>query len=68
MYKNDSNNVKLLNEINHNFTTILEKYSENHKVLDKINSYVNVELVNQFDKIYRDVENIEKIEKKKTIL
>jgi hypothetical protein len=60
-----SNNVKLLNEINHNFTTILEKYSENHKVLDKINSYVNVELVNQFDKIYRDVENIEKIEKEK---
>ena len=30
-------NVKLLNEINRNFTTILEKYSTNIKVLNKVN-------------------------------
>ena len=39
-----TNNVKLLNEINHSFTSQLEKYSDNYQVLEKINTYITTEL------------------------
>lgn len=58
-------NVKLLNEINHNFTKLLEQYSDNYKVLKQINEYINTKLPVDISKIHRDVENLEKIEKEK---
>jgi hypothetical protein len=60
-----SNNVKLLNEINHNFTKLLEQYSNNYKVLQQVNEYINTKLPVNITKIHREVENLEKIEKEK---
>jgi hypothetical protein len=60
-----TNNVKLLNEITHNFTQIIENYADNYKVLEKINEYIYGELKTNIKKIHRDVENLEKIEKEK---
>lgn len=58
-------NVKLLNEINHTFSSLLEKYADNYKVLDEINKYIKVDLESHLTKIHRDVENLEKIEKER---
>jgi len=60
-----TNNVKLLNEINHSFTSQLEKYSDNYQVLEKINTYITTELKLHLNKIHRDVDNLEKVEKEK---
>lgn len=59
------NNVKLLNEINRNIASVLEKYIDNYTVLEKINGFVKTEFDNQLKKIQRDVDNLEKLEKEK---
>ena len=58
-------NVKLLNEINRNFTTILEKYSTNIKVLNKVNDYVKDKLEHHINKIYKENSDLESTNKER---
>ena len=58
-------NVKLLNEINRNFTTILEKYSTNIKVLNKVNDYVKEKLEHHINKIYKENSDLESTNKER---
>ena len=48
-------NVKLLNEINLNFLNIIEKYSNNKRVLNKVNDYVKEKLQLHIDKISKEM-------------
>ena len=58
-------NVKLLNEIHHNFVTILEKYSNNKAVLNKVNEYVTTKLENHIHKIHKEVDDKESTQKER---
>ena len=58
-------NVKLLNEIHHNFVVILEKYSNNKKVLNKVNEYVTSKLDIHINKIYNEVSKKESTQKER---
>ena len=58
-------NVKLLNEINVNFLNIIEKYSNNKRVLNKVNNYVKEKLQLHIDKISKEENDIDSTKKER---
>ena len=58
-------NVKLLNEINMNFITVLEKYSNNKRVLNKVNDYVKEKLNLEIEKMYKEENDMESTKKER---
>ena len=58
-------NVKLLNEINIHFINIIEKYSNNKKVLNKVNNYVKEKLELHIDKMCKEENDIDSTKKER---